>query len=192
MILALIPWGYPLPVQAHVQETNKTNQRVDRVEERPLDSSGVLRIHAENIQPRDNKPVQKAKPTTDPIRARPTNRPNPKGNTETSGRSYSKEEVIQLINDYSKLYGISPETPLCIARLESGYNQFSKNKSSSASGVFQYLSGTWRGTDEGRSGLSVFDAEANVKAAIKYMAIHKSTKPWTVAPKCPKLKFISN
>lgn len=111
-------------------------------------------------------------------------------NSDYSGNQYSKEEVQQLIKSYSELYGVNPETPLCIARLESGYNQFSKNRGgSSASGVFQYLTSTWKHTDEGKAGLSVFDAEANVKAAVKYMAVHKSTKPWTVRGKCPALSF---
>ena len=102
-------------------------------------------------------------------------------------KTYSKEEVKALIIKYSEQYGIPSDVPLCIAYHESGYNQLSKNKSSSASGVFQYLSGTWSGTDEGKAGLSVFDADANVKAAIKYMASRKSTQPWEVRNKCPKL-----
>lgn len=110
--------------------------------------------------------------------------------SEYTGYKYSKEEVQELIISYSAQYGIDPSTPLCIARLESGFNQFSKNRSSTASGVFQYLSGTWKGTDEGKAGLSVFDAESNVKAAVKYMAIHKNTRPWVVANRCPSLKFL--
>lgn len=106
-----------------------------------------------------------------------------------TGKSYSKEEVQQMIIQYSAEYGINPETPLCIARLESGFNQFSKNKRSSASGVFQYLTSTWKHTDEGKAGLNVFDANANVKAAVKYMAVHKSTQPWVVKYKCPKIAF---
>jgi Transglycosylase SLT domain len=106
-----------------------------------------------------------------------------------SGRHYSKEEVQALIIHYSAQYGINSATPLCIAKLESGYNQFSKNSTSTASGVFQYLSSTWRVTDEGKSGLSVLDADANVRAAIKYMAIHKSTRPWVVGNKCPSLNL---
>lgn len=112
-----------------------------------------------------------------------------KTSSDYTGKHFSKEEVQQLIVTYSAEYGINPETPLCIARLESGYNQFSKNKRSSASGVFQYLTSTWRHTDEGKAGMNVFDAEANVKAAVKYMAIHESTKPWTVRGKCPALTF---
>ncbi len=106
-----------------------------------------------------------------------------------TGRTYTPEEVQQLIVEYSAQYGLNPETPLCIAKWESGYNQFSKNRHSTASGVFQYLTSTWRHTDEGKAGMSIFDAEANVKAAVKYMAIHKSTQPWTVRGKCPQLTF---
>lgn len=105
------------------------------------------------------------------------------------GKTYSKDEVEQLIRQYAAIYGIDPQTPVCIAWYESGYNQFSKNRSSTASGVFQYLTSTWKYTDEGKAGLSVFDADANVRAAVKYMAIHKSTAPWTVRSKCPPLSF---
>lgn len=106
-----------------------------------------------------------------------------------TGKLYSKEDIQKLIVDYSAEYGINPETPLCIARLESGYNQFSKNRRSTASGAFQYLSSTWKSTDEGKAGKNVFDADANVKAAVKYMAIHKNTHPWVVKSKCPKVTF---
>ena len=106
------------------------------------------------------------------------------------GKNYSKEEVQALIVHYSAVYGIDPKTPMCIAFRESGYNQFSKNSRSTASGVFQYLKGTWKGTDEGKAGMSVFDADANVKAAVKYMAIHKSTQPWEVRSMCPKVVFV--
>lgn len=110
---------------------------------------------------------------------------------QNSGRNYSKEEVIQLIENYLREYRIESLAPLCIAKLESGYNQFSKNKSSSASGVFQYLGSTWKATDEGRVGRSVWDADANVKAAIKYMSSRRNAKPWTVATSCPPIKTIN-
>jgi soluble lytic murein transglycosylase-like protein len=101
-----------------------------------------------------------------------------------SGRHYSKEEVIQLIKDYSARYGINPDLPLRIAKCESGYNHLAKNKTSSASGTFQYLSSTWAGTDEGRAGLSVFDADANVRAAIKYIASRGHAQPWNASKSC--------
>ncbi len=116
--------------------------------------------------------------------------PPAKSSGGNSGRNYSVAEVKALIVGYSAQYGISSEAPLCIAKLESGFNQFSKNKTSSASGVFQYLSGTWKGTDEGKAGLSVFDASANTLAAVKYMASRGNTKPWVVGSKCPLIQTI--
>lgn len=111
-------------------------------------------------------------------------------NRKYTGRTYTKNEVEALIVSYSEQYGIDPKTPKCIAFYESGYNQFSKNKRSTASGVFQYIRSTWNSTDEGKAGYSVFDADANVKAAVKYMAVHKNTKPWVVRGKCPALSFV--
>lgn len=134
------------------------------------------------------KPQSNTNSVKTPPRVETPKPPTPSG--AYTGRNYTKDEVIQLIKDYSARYGINSATPLCIAKMESGYNQFSKNKSSTASGVFQYLTSTWRGTDEGRAGLSVFDADANVRAAVKYMAIHKSTQPWVVRTRCPSIKFL--
>jgi soluble lytic murein transglycosylase-like protein len=99
------------------------------------------------------------------------------------GKAYSKEEVVELINHYSRIYNIDPSLPLAIARCESGYNQFSKNRSSTASGVFQYLASTWSNTPAGKLGLSVFDADANVKMAVSSIAIH-GTAPWLSSKSC--------
>lgn len=107
-----------------------------------------------------------------------------------NGKTYTKEEVQELIKNFSAQYGIDSSTPLCIASKESGFNQFSKNPNSTASGVFQYLISTWNQTDEGKAGLSVWDANANVRAAVKYMAVHRNTRPWVVAPSCPTLEFL--
>jgi hypothetical protein len=150
-------------------------------------TSGNLVIKDDAIQQPLSLQGENSRPTNRE-RARGTIRPSAMPSVGSySGRHYSKDEVIQLIKDYSAQYDISAEVPLCIAKWESGYNQLSKNKNSSASGVFQYLNGTWAGTDEGKSGHSVFDANSNIKAAIKYMASRKSTQPWEVRNKCPKL-----
>ena len=101
-----------------------------------------------------------------------------------SGRHYSKEGVIQLIKDYSARYGISSELPLAIAKCESGYNQFAKNRSSTASGVYQYLASTWAATDQGKAGFSVFDADANIKAAVSYIASRGHARPWAASQGC--------
>lgn len=178
MLLALSSWIYPTPVQAKIKASlPEANIEIKQEVKEPY---GPIPIS----QKENKKAVTKRSRNTVGISnliQRNTS------TSENSGRHYSKEEVQALIISYSHQYGVNPEVPLCIARLESGFNQFSKNKSSSASGVFQYLSGTWRATDEGKSGLSVFDAEANIKAAIKYIASRKSTQPWSVRSKCPNL-----
>jgi muramidase (phage lysozyme) len=140
-------------------------------------------INVPSVSPKRNggKPIRsKDRRITQPIQHVPVQAYN--------GRNYSKQEVEALIVKWSSVYGISDDTPRCIAFHESGYNQFSKNKRSSASGVFQYLSKTWRSTDEGKAGESVFDADANVKAAVKYMASRRDTKPWSVRSKCSKIQ----
>jgi hypothetical protein len=124
-----------------------------------------------------------SKPTTK--RPIPVFRGNDRGGGEYGGRHYSREEVVQLIKDYSERYGIHYELPLRIAKCESGYNQFSKNRSSTASGVFQYLRSTWSNTQAGKKGISVFDAEANIKMAVSHIATH-GTSPWNSSIHCWK------
>jgi hypothetical protein len=87
-----------------------------------------------------------------------------------SGQTWTKEQVIDLIKEYSLRYNIDSSLPLRVANCESGYNWSSKNRSSSASGVFQYIASTWRNTEAGRAGLSPFDADANVHMAIASIA----------------------
>lgn len=193
MLFALATWLYPIKVaSAHAQRSPQTVSEVhDQAGAGPAQANTSEHQEEsktkEQVTSQSNDPVQvsKEEPKSDNrILAKPTT-PTP-----YSGRHYSKEEVQDLIRHYSSVYGISSDTPFCIAKYESGYNQYSKNRNSTASGVFQYLSSTWSSTDEGKLGLSVFDADANVKAAVKYMAIHRNTRPWVVAPKCPSLTFI--
>ncbi len=172
-------WVIPQPAQA------KPKAETKQVIEQSENEQSHKTLSVSPTSKRENKPpkrgvVRLAKPQQG-VRA---------NSGRYTGRVYSKEEVENLIRKYSDLYGISSDTPRCIAFHESGYNQTSANKRSSAKGVFQYLDKTWKATDEGKAGLSVFDADANVKAAVKYMAIHKSTKPWTTRTSCPPLKFI--
>ena len=53
---------------------------------------------------------------------------------------------------------------LRVAKCESGFNPNSYNASSGASGVFQFMPATWRGSPYASS--SPFDANANVRAAL--------------------------
>ena len=170
-ILSLTTWIYPVKVVSAQFEQPNPHEQILRNNSQPTITQTL---------PAKSNPINKS-----------TTNVHVSQSTAYNGRNYSKEEVQELIRDYSREYKIESDTPLCIARLESGFNQFSASKSSSARGVFQYLSGTWKATDEGKIGLSVFDADANVRAAVKYMGVHKNTSPWVVGPKCPPLKFIN-
>lgn len=68
------------------------------------------------------------------------------------------------------LYALAPAGTArlldCIARAESGWNPSAKNRSSTAAGIFQFLSSTWAFTPEGRAGVSVYDPYANVRMGI--------------------------
>jgi hypothetical protein len=188
-LIAFACWLVPIKILA--QETGrKTNaQTSPQTIPEVLDSNGAQNANPDTSERGKENEIGAKEKVTKHInvsKVQPIGKQDIHTN-KASGRSYTKEEVQQLIKDYSLQYGINPEVSLCIAKAESGYNHLAKNKSSSASGTFQYLNSTWKGTDEGKDGLSVFDADANIKAAIKYMASHKSTQPWEVRNKCPKL-----
>jgi hypothetical protein len=99
-------------------------------------------------------------------------------------REYTKEEVTSLIEYYSTLYGYSAEKAKKIAFCESGYRWDAKNKYSTASGVFQYVRGTWSGTEEGRNGESPLNADANIRAAIRYLSTNQNARPWAASIGC--------
>ena len=163
MWIAVILIGILAPLIAYAN--NRQNQTVAYAA--PDHRSRVLRVNEDlpytvqkvstvskrkvAVKPRENKASEKKSIAAD------------------SGRDYGQGEIQNLIIKYSHEYGIRSEVPLCIAKKESGFNPLSANKHSTARGVFQYLSGTWASTDEGKAGLSVFDADANVRAAVKYI-----------------------
>lgn len=173
LLIALAAWLYPIHAVGAFFAP-ETKQDATQLPTAPVATTETVEKPSPS-QPKAKTATQQTKPPT---------------TGGYNGRHYSKDEVQQLIRDYSAQYGINADTPLCIARNESGFNQFSKNSHSTASGVFQYLTSTWRQTDEGRAGLSVFDADANVKAAVKYMASRLNTVPWVVGPRCPRVQRI--
>jgi soluble lytic murein transglycosylase-like protein len=66
-------------------------------------------------------------------------------------------------------YGISLGLPRAwayrVAFCESRHNPGAYNRSSGASGLYQFLPSTWRATPQGRAGMSPFDPYANAAAA---------------------------
>ena len=52
-------------------------------------------------------------------------------------------DVFALIVKLSKEYGVDTKTALRIAKCESGFRAEARNPNSTATGVYQWLSGTW-------------------------------------------------
>jgi soluble lytic murein transglycosylase-like protein len=71
--------------------------------------------------------------------------------------------IIAIITAAAQRYGQSPTAMIAVARCESGLNPLAVNRSSGASGLFQFLPSTWRTTPYASS--SIFDATANANAA---------------------------
>ena len=174
MLLALAAWAFPIHVA--------TSQTKIQIGDQDYVSADII-IKDNAIQPIPTPEVSRIPPQR--VRV-PDGRNNPASQGYSqgySGRVYTKEEVQHLIKDYSVRYGISSELPLRIAQCESGFNQSSRNRSSTASGVFQYMASTWNNTEAGRSGISVFDADANVHMAVSSIAAH-GTAPWNSSRSC--------
>ena len=154
MLVVLMGWVFPPSIAASAKpitsSVEMSNQVIERLNDNLLSTS--IQEHARTV----------------PVPKRQANKA--KSASAYSGRNYSKEEVILLIKDYSAQYGISADLPLRVALCESGYTGSAKNKNSTASGVFQYIASTWRHTEAGLTGLSPFDADANVHMAIKSIA----------------------
>src|SRR5919199_5023994 len=75
-------------------------------------------------------------------------------------------DVQRIILDaFAPLGAAAQQWALRIAKCESGYNPNAVNRSSGASGLFQFLPSTWRSTPQGSAGASVFDPVANAQAA---------------------------
>jgi uncharacterized protein YraI len=77
--------------------------------------------------------------------------------------SRSGNPIVDIITEAANRYGQSPSAMLAVARCESNLNPNSVNKHSGASGLFQFLPGTWRTTPY--ASYSIFDPWANANAA---------------------------
>jgi soluble lytic murein transglycosylase-like protein len=71
--------------------------------------------------------------------------------------------IVGIITAAAQRYGQSPAAMIRVAKCESGLNPRAVNRSSGASGLFQFLPSTWRTTPYASS--SIFDATANANAA---------------------------
>jgi hypothetical protein len=100
--------------------------------------------------------------------------------TPLSAPVASGGNISQIIAEVAGHYDAPPATVALIQRIancESHFNPMAYN-SSGASGVFQFMPGTWRGTIEGRAGKSPFDAAANIEAGVRKMLVEKDWNAW--------------
>ena len=87
--------------------------------------------------------------------------------------------VRELLVCFSEFYGLDIQKVMRVARCESGLNPLAKSKTSSASGVFQFIDSTFRSTlirhrDHYRfpdHHVSVFDPYWNVRLATWKMSV---------------------
>jgi len=85
------------------------------------------------------------------------------------------------------LFGNKAGSVIAILECESGYNTKAKNPLSTASGLMQYLSGTWR-ADRKRMGRDQdlnlrFDWIENLETT-KYTESHSGLNPWVSSINC--------
>lgn len=91
------------------------------------------------------------------------------------------EEIRELIVDEAKRQGVRSDFALFLAQVESNFNPNAKNPRSSATGLFQFIDGTWQGNCEGNR----LDPKDNTRCAMELLGsggIHH----WTVDPRTAK------
>ena len=87
-----------------------------------------------------------------------------------------KRQVIQSIIVAEALaFGVDPGLGIFLASVESDFNSNARSKESTASGVFQWIKGSWmgicvKGYKIGDEHEDVFDATLNIRCAMKTIA----------------------
>lgn len=92
-------------------------------------------------------------------------------------RNYDARYAIHLA---ALTYGVNEGDMLRVASCESGFNTYSVNSSSTASGLFQFLNSTWR--TNLYSGFSVFDPVANALGAAWLVRQDGGWREWQCRP----------
>lgn len=96
--------------------------------------------------------------------------------------TYGDGEIQQIIRDAAALYSVDAGLMLHIAACESGFNPSAHNRSG-ASGLFQFMYGTYANSPSGRAGLSIWDAQANAEAAAFKIA-NGGLSAWNASRHC--------
>ncbi len=83
--------------------------------------------------------------------------------TASAPATGGNSNVVNIITAAANRYGQSSEAMIRVARCESSLNPNAVNRSSGASGLFQFMPGTWRTTPYANA--NIFNAESNANAA---------------------------
>lgn len=89
--------------------------------------------------------------------------PTRSGSTPPAPAPAPGNNITAIITAAAQRYGQSPSAMIAVARCESSLNPNAVNRSSGASGLFQFLPSTWRTTPYASS--NIFDPYANANAA---------------------------
>lgn len=95
---------------------------------------------------------------------------------------HSGNGPLYAIRLASAIYGVPESEMRAVASCETGgsFSPFSKNPSSTASGLFQFLDSTW--ASAGIPGFSVFDPIANALAAARLVIRDGGWSEWSCRP----------
>jgi uncharacterized protein YraI len=97
------------------------------------------------------------------VEAPPSNVGGPSGSYDTNGDgAWSRDEIVAIIYAAAAYYGQSGDAMLQVAICESGLDPYNVTPPYSASGLFQFLPGTWATTPY--AGASIFDPVASAFA----------------------------
>jgi len=73
-----------------------------------------------------------------------------------------KTEIVRQANNFN----LDPKFMLALADCESDYKYNAHHQVSTACGVYQYLLGTWAGTESSKKGISCENYKANIREAM--------------------------
>ena len=102
-------------------------------------------------------------PPADPVTTPEPAAPDPAPVTNPGADGWSADELIQVIYAAADAYGQPREDMLRVAKCESVLDPYNVNSSSGASGLFQFMPGTWLTTPFADQ--DIFDPVANANAA---------------------------
>lgn len=95
-----------------------------------------------------------------------------------AGGPGSVEEALTLA---AAVYGVPRAELAAVAWCESRHRPWARNASSGASGLMQFMPGTYAGTPPGRAGVSIFSPYGSALAA-GWLVSRSGWRPWSCRP----------